>query len=127
MLYVRSRTEASRPGADNRRMTLSRRFQWIIGILLAPIMLAVLFIAIFGWNWMRGPIERMALEKTGRALTIGGDLKVKFGWPWPHIQAGAVTFANPAWAREKQMLATEAIDITIDLPQLLRQKIEVGA
>jgi hypothetical protein len=26
-----------------------------------------LIIAIFGWNWLRGPIERMTLEKTGRA------------------------------------------------------------
>jgi len=39
------------------------------------------------------------------------------------LHADAVTFANPVWAREKQMIAADAVDIAIDLPQLLRQKI----
>jgi uncharacterized protein involved in outer membrane biogenesis len=104
-------------------MTLPRKLTWIAGAFLAPVALAILFIAIFGWNWLRGPIERMTLEKTGRALVISGDVKLKFGWPLPRIHAGAVTFANPQWAREKQMLAADAVEITINLPQLLRQHI----
>ena len=106
-------------------MTLSRSLKWLAGIVLLPPLLAVLFIAIFGWNWLRAPIERMVLEKTGRVLAIQGDLRVKFGWPWPHIQSGAVTFANPAWAREKQMVTSDSVDISIDLPQLLRQNIVI--
>ena len=104
-------------------MTRSRLLKWTAGLLLAPVLLVVLFIAIFGWNWLRGPIERMTLEKTGRELVIGGDLQLKFGWPLPRIRAGAVTFANPAWAREKQMVAADAVEVTIDLPQLLRRNI----
>jgi AsmA protein len=104
-------------------MTLPGSFKWIAGVFLAPVVLAVLFIAIFGWNWLRGPIERMTTEKTGRVLAINGDLTVKFGWPLPRIHAGAVTFANPGWAREKQMVAADAVEIAIDLPQLLRRKI----
>ena len=104
-------------------MRHSRLIQWTAGLLVAPVLLVVLLIAIFGWNWLRGPIERMTLEKTGRELAINGDLTIKFGWPLPRIQAGMVTFANPAWAREKQMLAADEIEITIDLPQLLRQNI----
>lgn len=104
-------------------MTLPRKLTWIAGAFLAPVVLAILFITIFGWNWLRGPIERLTLEKTGRALVISGDVKLKFGWPLPRIQAGAVTFANPGWAREKQMLAADAVEITINLPQLLRQHI----
>jgi len=104
-------------------MTRSRLLKWTAGLLLAPALLAVLFIAIFGWNWLRGPIERMTLEKTGRELVIGGDLKLEFGWPLPHITAGAVTFANPAWAREKQMVAADEVEVAVDLPQLLRRNI----
>jgi len=115
-------TEGARAGLTI-TMTLTRSLAWLAGVLLAPVVLATLFIAIYGWNWLRGPIERMAQEKTGRALAIGGDLKVDFGWPWPRLHAGAVTFANPAWAREKQMVTTGAVDIAIDLPQLLRQNI----
>ena len=104
-------------------MTLPSSLKWIAGAFLAPVILAVLFVAIFGWNWLRGPIERITAEKTGRALVIGGDLKVKFGWPSPRLQAGAVTFANPAWAREKQMIVADAAEIAIDLPQLLMRNI----
>lgn len=104
-------------------MTASRFLKWTAGLVLAPVLLAVLFIAIYGWNWLRGPIERMTTEKTGRVLAINGDLTVQFGWPRPSLHADAVTFANPVWAREKQMIAADAVDIAIDLPQLLRQKI----
>jgi len=104
-------------------MTLRSSLKWIAGVALALIALAVLFVASFGWNWLRGPIERMALDKTGRELAIGGDLAVEFRWPHPRIHAGAVTFANPAWARERQMVAAEAVEVAIDLPQLIRQNI----
>ena len=104
-------------------MTLSRFFKWMAGLFFVPVLLFALFIAIFGWNWLRGPIERMTLEKTGRELAIRGDLGIKFGWPLPRIKAGMVTFANPAWAREKQMVAADAVEITVDLPQLLRRNI----
>lgn len=126
---LRNTEEEPRPAWINRprwlytAMTRSRLLKWTAALLLAPVLLAVLFIAIFGWNWLRGPIERMTLEKTGRELVIGGDLQLKFGWPLPRIRAGAVTFANPAWARERQMVAAEAVEVAIDLPQLLRRNI----
>src|SRR5450759_5213925 len=104
-------------------MTLPRSLKWLLGAFLALIVLIVLFIAIFGWNWLRAPIERMTLDKTGRELAIRGDLKLEFGWPVPRIHAGAVTFANPAWAKEKQMVAADAVEIAIDLPQLLLRNI----
>ena len=104
-------------------MTASRIFKWTAGLLLAPVLLAVLYIAIFGWNWLRAPIERMTLDKTGRELVIGGEIELKFGWPRPRIHAGAVSFANPAWAKEKQMVSADGVEIEIDLPQLLMRNI----
>lgn len=104
-------------------MTLSRSLQWTGGILLAPAVLAILFIAMFGWNWLRAPLEHLALEQTGRVLTLRGDLTVSLGWPWPHLHAKAVAFANPPWAREAQMLTADAVDIAIDFPQLLRRQL----
>ena len=102
---------------------MMRFFKWAAVLLLVPVLLAVLFIAFFPWNMLRGPIERLAMEKTGRALVINGDLKVKLDWPLPRIHADAVSFANPGWAREKQMVTADAVEIVIDLPQLLRKKI----
>ncbi len=104
-------------------MTLPRSLKWIAGIVLAPLVLAAVFIVIFGWNWLRGPIERTMTEKTGRVLTINGDLTLHFGWPLPRVGAADVTFANPPWASEKQMVAADAVEITFNLPQLLRRNI----
>ncbi|MDP3651980.1 MAG: AsmA family protein [Rhodoferax sp.] len=104
-------------------MALSRSLQWMAGIVLALGVLALLVLVFFDWNWLRGPIERMTLEKTGRVLAIRGPLTVHLGWPWPRIQADAVAFANPDWAREKQMVTADAVEITVDLPQLLRRKL----
>ncbi len=104
-------------------MASFRSLKWIAGALAALVALVALFITIAGWNWLRGPVERLTLEKTGRALVIHGDLGVKFGWPLPRVRADAVTFANPAWAREKQMVAADAVEITVNLPQLLLRHI----
>ena len=73
-------------------MTPARSLKWIAGALLLPVLLTAGYVALFGWNWLRGPIERITTERTGRVLAINGELKVKFGWPLPRIHADAVTF-----------------------------------
>lgn len=105
------------------RAALVRPLAWTAGVLLLPVLLAALFIAIFGWNWLRGPIQNMTTEKTGRVLAINGELKVNLGWPLARIHGGSVTFANPAWAKEKQMVAADGVAIAISLPQLLLRNI----
>jgi AsmA protein len=101
-------------------MRLARSLRWTLGVLLAPLLLALLFVYLFGWNWLRAPIERIALQKTGRVLSVDGDIKVGFGWFVPTMQFDAVRFANPPWAGEKLMLTADAVHLTFDLPQLLR-------
>jgi AsmA protein len=100
-----------------------RWLKWIVGSLFAPIALAVLFISVFGWNWLRAPIERVTLEKTGRVLVIGGDIEIDLAWPLPRIRSGAVSFSNPSWATEKQMVSAAAATVSIDLPQLLQRNL----
>ncbi|MBA3058661.1 MAG: AsmA family protein [Gammaproteobacteria bacterium] len=107
----------------SRAPALPRVLKWLAVALIAPLLLAVLFILVFGWNWLRAPIERMALEKTGRVLTIQGDMQVALGWPRPRVSASAVSFANPAWAQEKQMFTADAVELTLDLSQLIGGKL----
>lgn len=93
------------------------------GLILVPVVLGGLYIAFFGLNVLRHPIERLVLNKTGRELIIQGDVDMTFGWPYPRLRAGAVSFANPPWARQKQMLSAEAVDLMIDLPQLFQHSL----
>ena len=67
----------------------------ILGLLV--IALAIL-IAVWDWNWFRGPLARMASARIHREVTIDGDLKVHpFSWR-PSASVGGVHIANPAWA-----------------------------
>ena len=91
--------------------------------LLATLVLAALFIAVFGWNWLRAPLERVVLQKTGRELAIHGDLTVKFGWPQVRLRGATLTFANPAWTQEKYMVAATSVEVAIDVPQLLQRNL----
>jgi uncharacterized protein involved in outer membrane biogenesis len=100
-----------------------RVLTWTAAVVLALPVIAYLLILIFGWNWARGPIERTVTDKTGRQLVIGGDLSVRLGWPSPRVHARKVTFANPDWAREKQMVSVEDAEFTINLLDLFRKRL----
>lgn len=102
---------------------LRRSVKWLAFGLLSLPLLAILYVAIFGWNWARGPLQRAVTEKTGRELVIGGDLEVRIAWPAPRVRAHAVTFANPSWAREKQMVAADEVEFSVDLAALLDRKL----
>lgn len=107
-------------------MILLRPLKWLASAVLALVIVAVLFVALFGWNWLRAPLERQVLAQTGRALSIQGDLEVHPGWPWPRLQARQVTFANPAWAAQANMLKADEVALSVHLPQLLAQRLVVS-
>lgn len=109
-----------------RKRSSKRARQWLIALVLAPFVLAALLalvLSVFGWNWARGPLQRFALEHTGRALSIEGDLTVGWAWPLPQVRAKELKFANPAWAQQPQMVQADQIDVTVDLPALLRGRL----
>jgi AsmA protein len=94
-----------------------------MAVLLALLLLAALGIALLGWNWLRAPLERQVLQRTGRVLDIQGDLAVNFSWPQTTVQAAQVTFANPAWALQPQMLKADGVAVSVDLPALLQRQV----
>ncbi|MGE5466755.1 MAG: AsmA family protein [Ignavibacteria bacterium] len=97
----------------------------VLAILLALVALALAALAALGGNWLRGPVERAALENTGRALKIGGDVKLHPGWPLLRVEASQVAFANAEWAKHPDMLTTEGVDFGLRLPQLLLGRIVI--
>ncbi len=103
-----------------------RRKKILLALLLAPLALALLVaigIAVFGWNWVRGPVQQMVQARTGRALVIDGDLHIDLGWPALRVQAQSVRFANPPWAKETQLLTTDDVEFSVDLPALLQWRL----
>ncbi|MHB1246338.1 MAG: AsmA family protein [Sulfuriferula sp.] len=101
---------------------LRRIMKWLGYLLAAIIVIIVLFMLFFDWNWLRHPIERAVTDKTGRALTINGNLDVKLGWPITRVQVTDITFANPAWAKQPLMFSVKRVDGGIRLPQLFERQ-----
>jgi uncharacterized protein involved in outer membrane biogenesis len=66
----------------------------------------ILLLALFDWNWMRGPIGAAASARLGRTVVIAGDLDVH---PWsltPRADAHLVRVAQPDWVEVGGEMAT---------------------
>jgi uncharacterized protein involved in outer membrane biogenesis len=98
---------------------------WAAGLaaLFALPVLVLLALAVFGANWVRGPLQAEVLARTGRVLQIDGELSLHLAWPHPRLRAAGVRYANPAWAAAPQMVTAEAVEVSLDAPALLRGRL----
>ena len=62
-------------------------------ILIAIAALVAVVVALFNWNWLRGPISSYISTKFGRPFVINGDLHGEFSLT-PGLTADYVTLAN---------------------------------
>ena len=102
----------------------------VIGIVVAAfagiVLLAV--VAVFLWvdpNAYRGDIERLALQKTGRPLRIGGKLDLKL-FPYLAISIADVTLGNPPGYGSNPFLKVHQASVGVRLLPLLRKRLEVS-
>ena len=85
----------------------------------------VIFLALFDWNWLRGPIGRWASAKYDREVAIQGDLDVNlFSWT-PSATVNGLKFGGPSWARDKDTANIEKIEASVRLRKLFAGQIEI--
>lgn len=85
----------------------------------------ILFLWLFDWNWLRGPVGAVASARLGRTVTLVGDLEVH---PWslkPRVEANDVRIAQPVWVKPDartpdggDMARIGRIAVQIELPPL---------
>jgi uncharacterized protein involved in outer membrane biogenesis len=94
--------------------------RWIGITFAALIVIVVLVLSLLDWNMFKHPIERIASAKSGRAVTIGGDLKVHI-WSWaPTVTLNGLTLGNPPWESDRPMAKIERLQIQVKLLPLLK-------
>ena len=82
-------------------------------------------IAIWDWNWFRGPAETIASARMHRQVTITGDMDAHI-WSWtPTATVEGVRIANPTWAGRERMAEFEKITVAIRLVPLLWGNVDV--
>ena len=98
-----------------------RKMLKIASLVLTTIVAIVLVtLAVFDWNTLKHPLERMASAKTGRNISIGGKLDVHI-WSWtPTITVNQLTVGNPPWESARPMATVDRVEIHLKLLPLLK-------
>jgi uncharacterized protein involved in outer membrane biogenesis len=98
-------------------------------ILLALLGALIVFLLLFDWDWLRGPLNRTISEKTQRRFD-SSHLAVKLGWN-PVIRLKDVYFANADWAQgpqgtgDKPMARIGTLEFSVSLRDLFDGKVFV--
>ena len=102
-------------------MTHSRakRLGWAA---LAAFLLIAAGLALFQWNWLRGPIGSAVHERTGRPFVIAGDLDVAL-IRGPLVRMKDVRFENPLWAQDAHLITAREAEFTIDFGALMQGRL----
>jgi uncharacterized protein involved in outer membrane biogenesis len=94
-------------------------------VTLLLILALAIFLLLFDWNWLRGPIGRWASAKYDREIALQGDLDVNlFSWT-PSVVVNDLKFGGPDWAREADTADVERIEARFRLRKLFAGQIEM--
>jgi uncharacterized protein involved in outer membrane biogenesis len=93
-------------------------------VLLLAVAVAV-FIAVFDWNWFRGPVGRYASLRTGREVRLEGNLKVKpFSWT-PQATVDRLTIGHPRWMKTGHTAEVQRLTVRVKLVPLMMGRVEL--
>ncbi len=99
-----------------------RRRRWWIGLGIFAVLPAV-FVLLFDWNWLRGPVERAVSAKTGREFHLG-HLDVDLG-RITTVRGERLSLGNASWSKRGAMAELNAAEIDVELWSLLRGKLRL--
>ncbi len=101
-----------------------KRGQRWLAVLVFLFALVLLVIALWDWNWFKGPVERAVQAKTGREFHIGGNLDVDLGRTLT-VRGDGLTFANAQWSKTPRMASADRAEIDLRAWPLLRGQIRI--
>ena len=68
--------------------------------------------------------EEQFEEATGRAITIGGDVRTSI-YPVLGVRTGAISIANATWSDAGPMMQADGMSIGVDLMALLNGDVKI--
>lgn len=100
---------------------------WTMGIFVGLLVAVIAFLAWFDWNYLRGPISRIASERLDREVEIRGDLDVDILRWTPEVHVEGLRVGGPDWANDRDLADIEQLDFRIRALPLLAGRIEMPA
>lgn len=99
--------------------------RWIAGIFGAIVLLIVIFLLLFQWDWLRKPIADFASKKIHRSVRIDGHLRVHLLTWTPTVRVEGIKVGQPAWGPKGDMLQVAAFTASVRLMPLFAGKIDI--
>jgi len=98
----------------------------VVGGLVALVVIALLLVVLFvDPNDYRDDIERVVESKTGRQLTLSGDLHLTV-FPWLALKAGPASLGDAPGFGDEPFVSIQEARVGVRLLPLIRGKVEVG-
>jgi uncharacterized protein involved in outer membrane biogenesis len=127
--WTAERWRASRGRLSNTKLRRPSRkaLLWTGGVVAVLVAAVALFLILFDWNYLRGPISKFASARTGREIAIEGNLDVKLWSLQPSATVEKIRIGNPAWAGRGRMAEIEKFYVQIKALPLLRGQVMILA
>jgi AsmA protein len=93
----------------------------LVVLVIAVLLIAPMFIDI---QTYKPRIEEQVAKSTGRAFTIGGELKLSL-FPWAGIAFSDLHLGNPKGFKEKDFVSVKSFDVKVKLLPLISRDIQV--
>lgn len=101
-------------------------FGIVVGVIIVLIIAAVLILPhVINPNDYRDDIERTVKNKTGRTLTITGDIKLSL-FPWLGVDVGQASLGNAPGFGNRPMATIQDMEVRVRLLSLLFGPTEIG-
>jgi len=83
----------------------------------------VVFLVLFRWNWLRGPLAHVISSRLNRPVEITGNLDVS-PWSWsPRATINGLVIGNATWAGPKPLATIPRLTVQMRIPALLQGKV----
>jgi uncharacterized protein involved in outer membrane biogenesis len=104
---------------------VGRPWAWTGAVVSALIIAIVVLMAIWDWDWFRGPVGRWASAQSHHTVTIDGHIKVHLLTWAPQATVGNLRIANPAWAGPGDVASVRALTVRVRLMPLLKGQVDL--
>ena len=107
------------PPTGSTKRPLAKRARWIAAIGAALVVAVILFLLLFQWNWLRGPLAQAISARIHRPVVITGNLEVH---PWslsPVATVNGLVIGNPSWAGPAPLATLPRLTVQVKILPLL--------
>ncbi|MDQ5767057.1 AsmA family protein [Thiothrix subterranea] len=106
-------------------MPLLRLLAWLLALLLLIVAAIAVFALTFDANRYKPEITALLKEKTGRTLTIDGDISLSF-YPDIALQLGQVAVGNAKGFNDEAFAEADNARVTVQFLPLLEQQLKIN-